>query len=190
MNLGWLHQDGFRYDWKVQGYKPDSRTFGAKAGPQSSVTDLIHEVSHGIVCALDGELWRLERYSYGLTVRQVEVLGQLCVEPLTGQATALECRVIGIQKAIQDDLGIPSEGFYHRYVKSLHFMPDWIFFGGRNRHRRRTRHLPANQRKLDWPRERRLYSLICKKEAEAKDHFDDLVKAWKEVCDYNRKALQ
>lgn len=193
MNLGWLNIPGFRYDYSLEGYDPATRTFGGRAGPSVDDFNLLHEVSHGIVCALDDELWRLDEYGYGLRIRQVELYGQYYNEPLTGQATNLECRVMGIQKVLMDDLGVvfDLEGYsgYHGYcAKVLDLMPDWIIYGKHKRDHRRKRH--TGYRGLNASRHRRLMKLIYRYECAAMEDYDSLRVAWNRVCEYNKGVMQ
>lgn len=110
------------WNWKLEGARlvDGTLTFGCRAGPESAVTNLVHEMGHFV----EIEDYRMLRFGWGFKVPEIEVCGQLCVEPRTHQMTDREIRVFAFQKNILDYLGI--EETVEELVRSMTFMPDFM----------------------------------------------------------------
>lgn len=142
--LKWIDRPGFRMRDKLEGWDHLTATFGGRAGPNLGIDNLIHEVSHAIICSMDNQLPRLKKRGYGLHIKSGQtILGKWYEEPTTNQASLLECRVFAVQKIILQDLGIVDgdgkyirgtkpfsfshEDFYQEGAAILEYMPDWFF---------------------------------------------------------------
>lgn len=117
----------------IEGYEPLGR-FGVRAGPVESRENLAHEMAHAIVHRREGEGWRLKHFGFGLGIKtEVEIMGQVYQEPVTGEATARECRVVGTQRHLLEQLdpGFDGERLTREMAATLQrFMPDWVHNGG------------------------------------------------------------
>jgi hypothetical protein len=132
------------WNWRLEGARvvEGALTFGCRAGPESSVVNLAHEMGHFV--EIEDE--RMLHFGWGLRVPEVEVLGQICVEPRTHQMTDREIRVIAFQKNLLDYLGV--EETVEELVSSMTFMPDFMLIPLENGRPAYTRKGPATD--LDY----------------------------------------
>ena len=107
-----------RLDWdKVQEVDGRTLVLGAKAGPERSSKNLIHEMSH-LVEIDDG---RILEPGWGLRLPYYLLMGRWVNEPNTTQATERELRVFAYQYNVLDHLGMR----FHNEVDALVHMPDF-----------------------------------------------------------------
>jgi hypothetical protein len=124
-----------------EGYK--SYRFGVATGRLLNIQALCHELAHAVQFGPDQFDDRVKPNGYGFRfpVRQVEISGRFYDNPLTGQCSRRESEVLGIQLHLQEALGrkYPKDQVVFSHVKSFDFLPDWISYGGSDRHRRYRR---------------------------------------------------
>lgn len=128
--LPWLAQSSIVFA-NIEGFRAPN-VFGWRIGPDETAEAALHEVAHAIELAPQQELHRLNKNSYGLCIKSKLIIGGLSYEePRTGQASAREARVIGIQSRLLQAIGYNNEqinAFQKDMVKILHtWMPDTIF---------------------------------------------------------------
>lgn len=108
-----------------EGYKFENgkAIFGTRVGPSHSITDgLLHEIAH---TAELKDLKKLEILNFGLEIKtKVELFGKTYYEPITWNATKLECRVILWQEVLCEifDLKFDRE----KFATALQYMPDFL----------------------------------------------------------------
>lgn len=77
------------------------KVLGGRAAFKVDVQTLLHEFAHFI----ETERRRFCHSNYGLRIREVEILGELCYDPQTAQATLREIRTMGIQCVLGEHFG-------------------------------------------------------------------------------------
>lgn len=108
--------EGYRvYDNKV--------SFGTQIGPVHSIEEgLLHEIAHVVEVQ---DLSRLKVNNFGLEIKnKVEFLGRVYFEPITWNATKLECRVILWQEVLCEIFGLSFNR--EKFATSLQYMPDFL----------------------------------------------------------------
>jgi hypothetical protein len=130
--LSFINDANLRYS-NHEGYF--NRMFGYAAGPSLSFDNLAHEMGHAIDCIVVNKPKRLTQDRWGLSITSYQdIMGERFYEPVTMQATELECRVVGYQKHILEMAGDPyAEEVISIMAKCLmEFMPDW-YKGGKTK---------------------------------------------------------
>lgn len=94
---------------------------GALAGPQRSIVNLCHEMSHFV--EIDDR--RCCRSGWALKLPEIEVCGQLCIEPVTHQSVDREIRVAAFQHNLLMHIGVPRTP--ETLVRSFSFLPAWCY---------------------------------------------------------------
>lgn len=107
-----------------EGYvvKDGKSIFGTRIGPIHSVRDgLLHEIAH---TAEVKNLAKFNVYNFGLEIKtKVVVLGREYAEPITWNATKLECRVILWQEMLCEKFNIAFDR--EDFAIALQYMPDF-----------------------------------------------------------------
>lgn len=96
--------------------------FGAWAGPQCCITNVIHEMGH--LVEIDDA--RILSYGWGLRMPQQYIPGRyarMCPIPTTYKATLREVRTMVLQWQVQNMLGIDETP--REILQALKFMPDF-----------------------------------------------------------------
>lgn len=96
--------------------------FGTKVGPDHSIEDgLMHEIAHA---AEVDNLRRIKCHGFNLKIKtEIKVLGESYCEPITWNATKLECRVILWQEILCQHFKLQ----FNRkdFALALKYMPDF-----------------------------------------------------------------
>src|ERR1700757_2415514 len=105
--LPFINDLNLKFDHR-EGYDGDG-IFGYAAGPSLAFNNLAHEMGHAIDCMIQNKVHRLHRRGWGLRIKTFqEIMGRCYYEPLTMQASELECRVVGYQKHIMEMANDPT----------------------------------------------------------------------------------
>lgn len=118
------HTDRIRYVPGFQGQRVDENGVvyvGNRAGPSREFSNLAHEVCHFV--EIDDA--RQQIFGWGLRSPEIEILGRICVEPMTRQMTERELRVMAYQANLTEALGAPAR--VSRMVSALVYMPDFTW---------------------------------------------------------------
>lgn len=117
----------FQWSMEIQGYS--DYTFGACAGPACGFGNLAHELAHAVEFGAKNFNDRAPSGYFVFHVPSVEVLGVVCREPMTNQASMRECRVAGIEKRILREAGykIDDTLFAEYYCRLLNHLPDSLY---------------------------------------------------------------
>lgn len=135
-----LKHKAFKTDLRLEGYS--KHTFGFRLGPVAELGAVIHDLAH-IVEFGDRQFARRTDYDDSLRfhVKRIWVYNQYCVEPTTGQATFRECRTFGIQKRLQERMGLKQtwDNFIKSHFSALEYMPDsYMFLTQKDKNKRIT----------------------------------------------------
>lgn len=122
-----LHDKYFRYTTTVISEQIEGMSvlyrriiLGARLATIVSPSALIHEMAHFV----EIDYGRIAKTGWGLKLREIEIAGRVCKDPLTMQATERELRVCAYEANIEEKHGITKiEGT----IESLDFMPDACF---------------------------------------------------------------
>jgi len=128
-----IFKENFSYSESLEGYS--NGVFGCKSGPTKGDFDaLCHELSHGVHMYRKDKS-RLSLYEYGLRITtSIEILGENYYEPISYQATTLECEVIAIQFHIMEACQIPHDSSDY-WAKILQWLPDSLHGGNSEKER-------------------------------------------------------
>ncbi len=118
-------------DWDIQGQLTYNKKKAAQhevecgifigpwAGPEASLSNLVHEMSHFV--EIDEE--RMDKPAWGLTRPEIWVVDRYCCEPRTTQMTMRELRVLAFQANVLEYLGSPVS--ITKLVSPTTFMADF-----------------------------------------------------------------
>lgn len=111
-----------KWDWRLEGaaFVNGMFTLGCRAGPESSVVNLAHEMAHFV----EIEDYRILHSQWGLKFPEIEIMGRRCVMPRTHQMTDREIRTMAFQKNLLDYLGIDEP--MSELVRAMTLMPDFF----------------------------------------------------------------
>lgn len=118
------HTDKIKFKPGVEGNHVDVDGIvyvGDRAGPQIDFINLCHELSHFV--EIDDK--RMKMYGWGLSLPEMYIMGQRCIEPVTMQATARELRVMAYQTNLLKYLG--KKVSVRNLVTSLKWMADFCY---------------------------------------------------------------
>jgi len=115
-----FHGAAVRLVWDVSQEVLDGRLrIGGRAGPVMHIANLCHEMAHFV--EIDDS--RCGVLGWGLRIRKIWVIDQLCIEPLTHQGTDRECRVAAYQLNLMRHLGLRATP--EKLVRPFHYQADW-----------------------------------------------------------------
>lgn len=114
-----------RYQEDIEGQRiaeDGTILLGRRAGSNKDLCNVVHEMGHFV----EIDEARMAVWGWGLTLREVVVCGQLCIEPETNQATLREMRVIAFQANVCESFKVPFN--LRDQAKSLRWLPDttWV----------------------------------------------------------------
>ena len=120
---------GLQVKLSLEGYK--DHCFGAKSGPTAGFDALAHELGHAVDFGPDAFEARCSPYGrFVFHVPEVEVLGRMYPDAVTGQASECEIRAFAAQWRLCEAVGLRlNEARFLEHVRgSLSFMHDWIAY--------------------------------------------------------------
>lgn len=131
-NLGIADHPGLRIERRLMGY--ENFAFGCRITLcQPSARHLAHELGHAAQFGPKHFSRRARQYGFNFKMRTVDVVGTICVEPDTAQATVRELETFAFQAHLLELAGVRvNHARYFRRAALImtNHMPDWYAVPG------------------------------------------------------------
>lgn len=131
-NLGIANHPGLRVERRLMGY--ENFTFGCRiALCRANVRHLAHELGHAAQFGGKHFARRARQYGFNFKMRTVDVVGTICQEPNTAQATVRELETFAFQAHLLELAGVRiNHANYFKQAARLmtSYMPDWYCVPG------------------------------------------------------------
>lgn len=130
--LPFANHPAFKYDMGLEGYR--DFTFGGRAGPESDIDNVFHEIAHAV--EFGSKNFKKRAGKFGFVFKRPKLLGAhryglWYEDPKDDSATQRELRTFAIQAHLFEMVGGQiTDEWLDEKVNVAHYMPDWFMVFG------------------------------------------------------------